>query len=118
MNGLTPQQLIEVAAVIVVLLGAYNTIMTAIRNHREEKKLKNSPITDLKTRIDGHDKMLARDKERLDKMEQDIEQMDEQSLMILKAVRSQLNHAINGNGVDSQKEVLQQIDEYFLYKRK
>ena len=47
MAQLTYQQLVGAVAVILVLLGAYNTVMGAIKAHREEKKIRESPVTKL-----------------------------------------------------------------------
>ena len=38
MNSITFEQLVGLMAVAVVLIGAYNTIMGAVKTHREEQK--------------------------------------------------------------------------------
>ena len=61
-QDLTFGQLIGALVVFLVLIGVYNTIMSAIKTWREEKKLRNSPITQLKERVDRHDELLSKDR--------------------------------------------------------
>ena len=110
MGDMTFGQLATAVAVALLLLGAYNTVMTAIKNHREEKKLKNSPIESLKQRVDAHDGMLKRDKERIDAM-------DEENKIMMRGIMALLSHEINGNSTDKLKASLSEINDY-LIKRK
>ena len=42
MQNVTFEQLVGLMAAALVLIGAYNTIMSAVKTHREEKKRKKS----------------------------------------------------------------------------
>lgn len=117
MENMTFQQFAGLCAVVLILLGAYNTIMGAVKNHREEKRLRESPVTQLKERVDRHDELLAKDKDRLDAMENRMQDMGEQSTIMLRGVRALLSHEINGNSDDKLKASMTEIDDYLIGRK-
>lgn len=117
MEQITYQQLVGAVAVILVLLGAYNTIMSAIKTHREEKRLRDSPIVKLQERVDRHDELLQKDKDRLDAMETRMKDMGEQSTIMLRGVRALLSHEINGNSTDKLEKSMSEIDDYLIGRK-
>lgn len=117
MAELTYDRFLTALVVILLLAGAYTTIMTAIKTRREEKKLRDSPVTQLKERVDRHEELLSKDKDRLDAIETRMQDMGEQSTIILRGVRALLSHEINGNSVDKLNSSASEIDDY-LIKRK
>lgn len=110
MEGLTFAQVISAIAVILVLLGAYNTVMTAVKNHREEKKLKDGPVKAMQDKIDAHDKMLKNDKERLDELEPAVN-------LLLKTNLAMLQHMVYGNSDDKMKELVGEIQTYLINRK-
>lgn len=116
-EGLTFEQLIGAVVVVLVLIGAYNTIMSAVKNHREEKKLRESPVVQLKERVDRHDELLAKDKDRLDALDARMQDMGEQSTIMLRGVRALLSHEINGNSTDKLKDSMTEIDDYLISRK-
>ena len=114
MEQLTYDKFLTALVVILLLAGAYNTIMSAVKTRREEKKLRDSPVTQLKERVDRHDELLAKDKDRLDAMESRMQDMGEQSTIMLRGVRALLSHEINGNSVDKLSASLDEIDNYLI----
>lgn len=117
MQDLTFEKIVGAVAVILVMIGAYNTIMTAIRNHREEKKYKDSPLVKLSEQVERHDSMLANDKKRIDDLFERLKRIDEQSTIMLRSNRALLSHGINGNSTDKLKDSMDEIDN-FLFARK
>lgn len=117
MSDLTFEQLMELCAIILVLVAAYNAIMTAIRNHREAKRIANSPIAKLGERIDRHDELLAKDKSRLDAHDAKLSVLGEESRIMLRGVRALLSHEINGNSIDRLKDSAGEIDEYLITRK-
>lgn len=117
MKDITFEQLVLLAAIVLACIGAYNSIMTARKNHREEKMQRESPVTRLAERVDKHDSMLATDKRRLDEMDGRIEKIETQSTIILRGVRSLLSHEVSGNSVDKLQKSLQEIDEYLIERK-
>lgn len=109
-SDLTPNGVMYAMTVFLILIVAYNTIMTAVKNYREEKTRKETPSEAVVLKFEAHDRMLANDKERLDKM-------DEQSIIMLRAVRAILSHEINGNSVDKLRDSMTEIDDYLISKR-
>lgn len=117
MQNITFEQLAGLCAVALVLIGAYNTVMTAIKNRREERQRKDAPVEKLTARLDAHDQMLARDKRRIEEMEERISMMGEQSTIMLRGVRALLSHGVNGNSTDKLKDSMTEIDEYLISRK-
>ena len=117
MEQLTYDKFLTALVVILLLAGAYNTIMTTIKTRREEKKLRDSPVTQLKERVDRHDELFAKDKDRLDAMETRMQDMGEQSTIMLRGVRALLSHEINGNSVDKLNASMSEIDDYLIRRK-
>lgn len=117
MQELTYDKLLTVAVVIVLLAGAYNTIMSAIKNKREEKKLKEGPLNELKATVAQHTTCLANDKKRLDDVEEDITTTKAEITLVLKATRALLSHGINGNSIETMKENAQEIDNFLISRK-
>ena len=117
MQELTYDKLLTVAVVIVLLAGAYNTIMSAIKNKREEKKLKEGPLNELKATVTQHTTCLANDKKRLDDVEEDITTTKAEITLVLKATRALLSHGINGNSIETMKENAQEIDNFLISRK-
>lgn len=109
-------QLLGLLAVALVMLGIYNTAMTAIRNRIESKKRQNAPVDALTARVDSHDKMLSSNKRQIEEMEDRVQSIREESSMTLRGVRALLSHEINGNSNDKLKESYERIDEYLIKK--
>ena len=114
MDDLTFEKLIGAVAVILVLIGAYNTIMAAVKTHREEKRIRQSPLTDITNRLEKHDEMLARDKMRLDKLEIQSKDLDAQSRIMMRGMKALLSHELNNNSVDKLREAMTEIDEFLI----
>lgn len=116
LKDVTFEQLIGLAVIIVILAGAYNTIMAAIKNHMEAKKRQNAPVDTLTARVDSHDKMLANDKRSIEEMDERLTTLKTESAMTLKGVRALLSHEINGNSTEKLKESYDNIDNYLINK--
>lgn len=116
-EGLTFDQLLGAVVVILILIGAYNSIMTAIKNHREERRHQASPVTELKERVDRHDELLQKDKDRLDDHDKQLHSMGEESRIMLRGVRALLSHEINGNSTDRLQKSATEIDDYLLSRK-
>lgn len=109
-------ELIGAAAIILILIDIYNTVMTAIKNWREEKKRKNAPVATLEGRADetkqmlqAHAQMIQSDRERLTALE-------EQQRIMLRAMMAMLSHEIDGNTVDKLKASVTEINEWLIRK--
>ena len=117
MEHITFEQLMELCAIILVLVGAYNAIMTAVKNRREEQKLKTSPLTKLTERVDRHDELLQKDKDRLDEHDKKLTEMGQESKIMLRGVRALLSHEINWNSTDKLKDSMTEIDDYLIARK-
>lgn len=111
------RQLMELLAVALLMIGAYNAVMSAIKNRREEKRERNSPINQLTARVDRHDTLLEKDKDRLDTLEADSTDMHEAIRILLRQGMAINNHIISGNDVAKLRESSGEIQKYLLNRR-
>ena len=116
LDDLTFAQLIGAGVVFLLLIGIYNTVMTAIKNHLEAKKRNSAPVDDLRTRVESHARMLERDKQRLDDIDERLVGLKRESSMTLRGVRALLSHEINGNSDEKLREANSAIDTYLENK--
>ena len=106
-GSITFQELVGFGVFILALIAAYNTIMTAIKNHREEKRRKDAPVNSLDSTVKAHDERLKRDHERLNNLE-------EESRIQMRALMAMLHHAIDGNSTDGLKQSYDEIQRYLI----
>ena len=117
METISFEQLMQLCAMVLVLVGAYNVIMSAVKTRREEKKLRDSPVTQLTERVDRHDELLKKDKDRIDAMQDRITDMGRQNTIMLRGVRALLSHEVNGNSTDKLKSSMTEIDDYLINRQ-
>lgn len=109
MENITFAQLAGLAALVLVLVGAYNTVMNAVKTYREEKKRKDQPVNSLESRVNEHDERLKKDHERLTELE-------EANRIQMRALMAMLHHEIDGNSVDGLKKSYDEIQQYLIDK--
>ena len=109
MENITFGQLAGLAALVLVLVGAYNTIMSAVKNYREEKKRKDAPVSSLETKMTDHEERLDRDHKRLNDLE-------ESNRIIMRALMAMLSHEINGNSDEKLKASFDEIQQFLIEK--
>ena len=117
MESLTFSDLIKVAATVLVLLGAYNIIMTALKNYTEAKKIKNSPLTEVNEKLTKHDGLLDKDKVRLDKLEDEVDDLGEATRILLRQALAINAHLISGNDVNRLRESNTEIQDYLVRRK-
>ena len=110
MQNVTFEQLVGLMAAALVLIGAYNTIMTAIKTHREEKRRKDAPVNTLEEQVKKHDERLSRDHERLNELE-------DSNRIIMRALMALMSHEINGNSDDKLRASMTEIDDYLIGRK-
>jgi len=106
---ITFEKLVGLMVVALVLIGAYNTIMTAIKTHREETKRRNAPVDNLETTVQKHDERLKNDHERLTDLEK-------ANRIQMRALMAMLHHEIDGNSTDGLKKSYDEIQQYLIDK--
>ena len=109
MTDVTFEQVIGLLAVVLLLIGAYNTIMTAIKTHREEQKRKDAPVNTLEASVKEHEEKLGKDHERLTELE-------DSNRIIMRALMAMLSHEINGNSDEKLREAFDEIQKYLIEK--
>ena len=114
MPDISFEQLVWIMGVLLVMLGAYNTVMTSIKNHREEKRIKNSPITEINAKLSAHDEMLARDKRELEQLRKAMDEREKESRLTLRSLMVIMSHLINGNDVTKLQNIMEEINKYLI----
>ena len=109
MTDITFEKLVGLMVVALVLIGAYNTIMSAIKTAREEKKRKDAPVNNLEEQVKKHDERLDRDHERLNNLE-------EANRIQMRALMAMLHHEIDGNSTEGLKQSYDEIQRYLIEK--
>ena len=116
LKDITFEQIVGLLVIAVIVAGAYNTIMAAVKTYFDNKKKRNEPIDALAARVDAHDRMLANDKRHLEEIDERLYVLKTESAMVLKGVRALLSHEINGNSEDKLKKSYDDIDNYLIGK--
>jgi cell division protein FtsL len=106
-ENITFGQLAGLAALVLVLVAAYNTIMTAVKNYREEKSRKDKPVNTLENKVNDHEERLDRDHKRLNDLE-------ESNRIIMRALMAMLSHEINGNSDERLRASYDEIQQFLI----
>ena len=106
-QALSFEQLVGTVAVILLLVGVYNTIMNAIKTAREEKRLKEQPVNTLEHTVEDPSKKLANDHER-------ITQLEESNRIIMRALMAVMSHEVNGNSTEKLQKSMDEIQQFLI----
>ena len=109
MPDITFGQLVGLAALVLVLVGAYNTVMSAVKTYRDERKRKNTPVNTLEETVRQHEERLKKDHERLNNLE-------EANRIQMRALMAMLHHEIDGNSTEGLKQSYDEIQRYLIEK--
>ena len=115
-SNLTFESFIGAGVVLLILAGAYSTIMSAIKTHREEKKLKNSPIEKLEEIVKQHEQFLASDKVRIERLEKDAKTNQNENRLMMRMLLALTRHAIDGNNIADLKDMRDEVNDYLVNK--
>ena len=106
-QALSFEQLVGTVAVVLLLVGVYNTIMSAIKNAREEKRLKDQPVNTLEHTVEDHTEKLKNDHER-------ITQLEESNRIIMRALMAVMSHEVNGNSTEKLQNSMNEIQDFLI----
>ena len=107
LKDITPDSLFLAFLVVLALLGAYVTVMNAVKTYREEKQRKDAPVNTMEQQVRNHDDQLQREHER-------IEDLEESNRIIMRALMAMLSHEINGNSDDRLRASFDEIQAYLI----
>jgi len=106
-------------SIIILCVGVYNTISTAISNRNDQKKIKNAPIKEMSDRLDQHDKMLQSDKLRIENLESAVsdankatQRVNDGLMTLMRASLAMTRHMRDGNNINGLKDSEQEITDY------
>ena len=98
---------LKVCAVIVTIGGALAYIAKWLSKLTQ-------PITDMQITLERHAEYLERDKERLDKLEKEIDGNKDATNLILKSIMTMLAHMETGNSTKQMAKMRKDIEEYLI----
>ena len=107
LKDITPDSLFLALLVVLALLGAYITVMQAVKTWREEKQRKDAPVNTMEEQVRDHGEQLQREHER-------IEDLEESNRIIMRALMAMLSHEINGNSDDRLRASFDEIQQYLI----
>lgn len=96
-------------AVLFLFVEIYTKIMGAIKTHREEKKRKEQPVSDLEQTVQQHGQTLEKDHERLTNLE-------ESNRIMMRSMMALMSHELNGNSNDKLQASYEEIQQYLIEK--
>lgn len=89
--------------VLLLLLGVYSSVMSAIKTMREENARKAQPVNDLTTLVRKHAEMLASDKRRIERLEADAQDMRNGQRATIKGIQALLDHELHNGNADQMQ---------------
>lgn len=113
-DNLSFSELIGAFAVILLLLGIYNTVMAAVKNHRAEVSLKSEPITVINKRLDEYDSFFASDKRRIEKLEEAVAANMKENKMMIRMQLALVRHSIDGNNIEDLRKQRDEVQDYLI----
>lgn len=102
----TWETLLAIAGGVVLLMNAGKAIVQLF-----------DPFKELKKKQEEQEHFLKNDKERLDKLEDEIAEIHKSISVVGLALSEMINHELTGNDVAELKKRQKQLDEYFYEGR-
>lgn len=104
------------ALVIMALMTGCITISGFVASCVKLYKWATKPQSDNSDHLSQHDEMLARDKRRLDKLEDLVEEQSKSSKLLMGGMLQLMNHSIDGNHVAQLVEQRDELNDYLINK--
>lgn len=112
LKGISAETLLIALMVFCALLGIYNLIATAMKNHREEKARQAAPTDDLRTRMEEHERILAKDKARIEALERKTDDLTIGQRATVKGIQALLEHALHDGNTDQLQSASEQLTNW------
>lgn len=105
-------------ASVFYVAGGLAAIWAAWKAFMEARKLMNKPQDEIKDKLKHHDDCLARDKKRLDEIEDMLIVLGKDNEIELKALRDIMNHLRTDNHTGEIEQLEDDINEYLITRVK
>lgn len=102
---------------IVYLAGVIVTVGAAIKLMYEFKKKMDEPYQKIQDRLDHHDKCLERDKNAIEKLQGEQDQIIEDNRQILLVLSTMLSHMETGNNTGQVRATRDDLDRYLINRK-
>lgn len=100
-------QVVTICAGFAVICGAAVWIIKIIQNLKHPSEMRNNRLSEIEGQLARHDECLARDKGRIDRI-------DEGNRVTQRAILALLSHGIDGNEVASMKRAKDDLEQYLI----
>lgn len=104
-------------ATVVYIASCIGILGAAVKILYSAKKALLKPLDDIHAKLDDHDKFLANDKARLEKIDYVLEDFTESLNMLIKSHRTVLKHLENGNHTGEIKAEIEELDNWLIDSR-
>lgn len=101
-----------VGVAVLALFGAYNTIVTAIKNAREERRVRDSPTRELREEVSEINEKLANDNRRLNAHERRQDDFQHGLMALCSGVQALLDHELHDGNSNEMEEASKNIDKW------
>lgn len=102
--------LLQICAIITAVGGALAWIVKGINTAKR-------PVEELQTQLDDHFSMLARDKKRLDELDNIVESQKATNRLCLECMLVILGHLEQGNHTNQMAETRKKVELFLLEKK-
>lgn len=117
MPDMTFKEFLIAIALFAFLVVLFNGVVQAINNIRNEKKHRNEPVVELEKRVSRHDELLANDKDRLDRVENEVADHGSAMRILLRQAMAVNDHMISGNDINKLKDSNAEIERYLVNRK-
>ena len=104
-------------ATIIYIASCIGILGAAVKILYSAKKALLKPLDDINKKLEDHDKFLANDKVRLDKIDYVLSDMTDALNMLIKSHRIVLRHLEDGNHTGEIKKETDELDNWLIEQR-
>ena len=104
-------------ATVIYVASCIGILGAAVKILYSAKKALLKPLDDINTKLADHDKFLASDKAKLDKIDYVLVDMTDSINMLIKSHKTVLLHLEEGNHTGEIKKEIHDLDEWLINRR-
>lgn len=101
-------------ATVIYIASCIGILGAAVKILYSAKKALLKPLDDIHSKLDDHDKFLANDKAKLEKIDYILADMTDSMNMLIKSHRTVLYHLQEGNHTGEIKEEIEELDNWLI----
>lgn len=116
LTDVTWSTVIVAVGFVILLIGVYSTVMSAIKTARSEAERKAKPLEEIREKLAGHDASISDCKAQLAALRNQNADQDRCTKLILRANLALIRHGVDGNNVSGLRDMRDEIQDYLIEK--